>query len=298
APGDYWSWRSDTALEWRLLYGRIFKTVIILSEQSNSELAVERGQLEQAYKYLPKKFDRYTSAERFLFLQDDTILNYWNLLPADKNKLWIADQVSNSWFAVPTRGNDPAWFSSQANKMVKKVVNTMPAHFQVSYKENGPAKNSLILCSSDVFYVPRRFLGDFKDRVGLVGNLEIHHKFAIPMFFLAMDSPPHFDSVFNKMIYRTDIPSKNSSSIYSALAPAVHPWSVANEPDFIKLVRIMAEGDPFRLLLACVCVSLNNWFHCYSYGNMALFYPGLNQTELALRHMPRDIAPTKFIMWS
>ncbi|KAF9623896.1 hypothetical protein IFM89_006242, partial [Coptis chinensis] len=297
-PGDYWSWRSDTALEWRLLYGRIFKTVIILSEQSNSELAVERGQLEQAYKYLPKIFDRYTSAEGFLFLQDDTILNYWNLLPADKNKLWIADQVSNSWFAVPTRGNDSAWFSSQANKMVKKVVNTMPAHFQVSYKENGPAKNSLILCSSDVFYVPRRFLGDFKDLVGLVGNLEIHHKFAIPMFFLAMDSPPHFDSVFNKMIYRTDIPSKNSSSIYSALAPAVHPWSVANEPDFIKLVRIMAEGDPFRLLLACVCVSLNNWFHCYSYGNMALFYPGLNQTELALRHMPRDIAPTKFIMWS
>lgn len=41
-----------TALEWRLLYGRIFKTVIILSEQKNEDLAVEAGQLEQVYRYV------------------------------------------------------------------------------------------------------------------------------------------------------------------------------------------------------------------------------------------------------
>lgn len=29
--------------------------------------------------------------------------------------------------------------------------------------------------------------------------------------------------------------------------------------------------------------------HCCSYGNMALFYHGLNQTELALRHMSRAL---------
>ncbi|KAL5995267.1 sugar transporter-like protein [Asimina triloba] len=39
-----------TALEWRLLYGRIFKTVVILSEQNNKDLAVQYGQLWQAYK--------------------------------------------------------------------------------------------------------------------------------------------------------------------------------------------------------------------------------------------------------
>ncbi|MQM19219.1 hypothetical protein Taro_052219 [Colocasia esculenta] len=39
-----------TALEWRLLYGRVFKTVVILSEQSDTDLAVEYGQLPHAYK--------------------------------------------------------------------------------------------------------------------------------------------------------------------------------------------------------------------------------------------------------
>ena len=39
-----------TALEWRLLYGRIFKTVVILSEQKNVDLAVEEGHLDHLYK--------------------------------------------------------------------------------------------------------------------------------------------------------------------------------------------------------------------------------------------------------
>ncbi|KAF5737691.1 hypothetical protein HS088_TW13G00579 [Tripterygium wilfordii] len=40
-----------TALEWSLLYGRIFKTMIILSEQKNLNLAVEEAKLDQMYKF-------------------------------------------------------------------------------------------------------------------------------------------------------------------------------------------------------------------------------------------------------
>ncbi|KAG2647243.1 hypothetical protein PVAP13_2KG582100 [Panicum virgatum] len=81
------------ALEWRLLYGRIFRAVVILSEQSNSDLVVDFSNLAQAYKYLPKVFDRFAGAQGFLFLQDHMVLNYWNLLNADKDKLWITNQV-------------------------------------------------------------------------------------------------------------------------------------------------------------------------------------------------------------
>ncbi|CAI9303082.1 unnamed protein product [Lactuca saligna] len=41
---------------------------------------------------LPRLLDRFKSAEGFLFVQDDMILNYWNLVQADKNKLWITDK--------------------------------------------------------------------------------------------------------------------------------------------------------------------------------------------------------------
>lgn len=236
-----------TALEWRLLYGRIFKTVIIFSGARNPDLAIEQGQWEQLYKHLPKIFDRYTSAEGFLFLQDDTILNYWNLLQADRSKLWIANKVSKSWTTVSTNGNSD-WFSKQAD-MVKKVVSMMQAHFQVNYKESITDSQSIAIYSSEVFYIPRRFVADFVELVNLVGGLEIHQKVAIPMFFVSMDSPQNFDPVLSSMIYKQKPPTNNSSTLYSAQATAVHPWNVSSEQDFIKLIRIMAEGDPLLMEL-------------------------------------------------
>jgi hypothetical protein len=41
-------------------------------------------------------FGRYSGADGFLFLQDHMILNYWNLLQADKEKLWITNKVCRS----------------------------------------------------------------------------------------------------------------------------------------------------------------------------------------------------------
>ncbi|KAI4300788.1 hypothetical protein L6164_034124 [Bauhinia variegata] len=235
-----------TALEWRLLYGRIFRTVVILSEKKNTDLAVGESHLEQAYKHLPKIFDQFSSADGFLFLQDNTILNYWKLLEADKTKLWITNKVSKSWSTVSSNDNSD-WYSKQAS-MVKKVVSTMPVHFQVSYKETVTSHKSLVMCSSEVFYMPRRFVGDFVELVNLVGNLQIHQKVAIPMFFISMDSPQNFDHVLNTMVYKRKPPT-NSSTLYSAHVPAVHPWNVSTEQEFIKLIRLMAEGDPLLMEL-------------------------------------------------
>jgi hypothetical protein len=44
-------------------------------------------------RYLPRVFARYSGADGFIFLQDHMILNYWNLLQADKEKLWITNKV-------------------------------------------------------------------------------------------------------------------------------------------------------------------------------------------------------------
>jgi hypothetical protein len=44
-------------------------------------------------RYLPKVFDQFAGAEGFVYLQDHMVLNYWNLLDADKSKLWITNKV-------------------------------------------------------------------------------------------------------------------------------------------------------------------------------------------------------------
>lgn len=154
--------------------------------------------------------------------------------------------MSRSWSTVPYDDNKD-WYGKQA-EMVKKVVKSMPAHLQVNYKDHTNNHDStLTICTSDVFYIPQRLVGDFIDLVNLVEDLEIHQKVAIPMFFIAMDSPQNFDPVFNKMVYKRKLGLNITTSFYSPEVPAVHPLRVSNEQEFIELIRVMAAGDPLLL---------------------------------------------------
>ncbi|KAG7014260.1 putative glycosyltransferase STELLO1, partial [Cucurbita argyrosperma subsp. argyrosperma] len=196
------------------------------------------GQIGSGGKLL---WSSYTKG--FLFLQDNTILNYWNLLQADKDKLWITYKVPQSWSRV---SDDSVWFGKQAS-WVKKVVSTMPVDFQVNYKESNPTARYLVICNCEVFYVPRQFVGDFKDLVALVGNYKIDYRVAVPMFFMAMDLPLNFDDVFGRMVYKKTPAEQlisNDTNLYAAEVPAVHPWRVSSEVEFAELMRLMAAGDP------------------------------------------------------
>ena len=61
----------------------------------NDHIFLYKYYINFVYRQLPNILNRFTSADGFLFLQDNTILNYWNLMQADKNKLWIPNKVIN-----------------------------------------------------------------------------------------------------------------------------------------------------------------------------------------------------------
>jgi hypothetical protein len=158
-------------------------------------------------------------------------------------------QIAHSWVTVPLESNKEEWFVKQG-AMVRQVVGNSPVHFQTKYKES-MGKDKIVFCGSELFYVPRRFVEDFGDLVGLVGDLDLHHKIAVPMFFLAMDSPDNFDSeALAGTVFRTNLAANETfSSIYTAQSPAVFPVKVMNEIDFIKVIRLMSKGDPLLMEL-------------------------------------------------
>lgn len=158
-------------------------------------------------------------------------------------------QIAHSWVTVPLETNKEEWFVKQGD-MVKQVIGSSPVHFQTNYKES-MGEDKIILCGSELFYVPRRFVEDFGDLVGLVGDLDLHHKIAVPMFFLAMDSTQNFDSdALAGTVFKPQLPANATfSSIYTAQAPAVFPVKVMNEIDFIKVIRLMSIGDPLLMEL-------------------------------------------------
>ena len=46
---------------------------------------------------------------------------------------------------------------------------------------------------------------DFVELVNLVGDLEIHQKVAIPMFFVSLDSPQNFDPVLVSFLFASSV---------------------------------------------------------------------------------------------
>ena len=158
-------------------------------------------------------------------------------------------QIAHSWVTIPLESNKEEWFVKQG-ALVKQVIGNSPVHFQTNYKEN-MGEEKIAFCGSELFYIPRRFVEDFGDLVGLVGDLDLHHKIAVPMFFMAMDSPQNFDSeALSGTVFKTQLPANATfKTIYTAQAPAVFPVKVMSEIDFIKVIRLMSIGDPLLMEL-------------------------------------------------
>ncbi|CAD6343364.1 unnamed protein product [Miscanthus lutarioriparius] len=155
-----------TALEWRLLYGRIFRAVVILSEQSNSDLAVEFSNLASL-----QVFVRFGGAQGFLFLQDHMVFNYWNLLNADKAKLWITNQVKESWSDVPLHALK--WYLTDVLLCVKRNTGFFTRGGRTSSTTDGAVSlerswliDKRLSRSGGGRYVPtsRRQLGDHRTK--------------------------------------------------------------------------------------------------------------------------------------
>ncbi|KAH7284640.1 hypothetical protein KP509_34G063900 [Ceratopteris richardii] len=94
------TWPVDgTALGWRMLYGRIFQKVVLLSNMSDSSQGVEANADWQTFKLLAQIYQRYPKAEGFLYMKDNILLNYWNLLQANKTRLWNLRRI----VSIPAR---------------------------------------------------------------------------------------------------------------------------------------------------------------------------------------------------
>lgn len=235
-----------TALGWRMLYGRMFRNVVLISNKSDASFGVEVNADWQSFKFLREIFERYPHAEGFLYMKDNVILNYWNLLQANKTKLWNLHSVGEAWKLVSyEERNGTEWYlKSSIKRTVKKMVALMPVHFQMCYKEN-MEETHFALSKSEVFYIPQRLVGDFAELVQLAVQAKLHPDLALPLFFLAMEPKEEYDAeAFSQVVYNTE-------SSHATYSPEVHvvrqSYAPTNQRQLLGVIKAMAAGDPLLL---------------------------------------------------
>ncbi|KAI5064144.1 hypothetical protein GOP47_0020814 [Adiantum capillus-veneris] len=241
---------NHTALAWKMLYGRMFKSVVMLSDHSDEEFGVEASDSQHSYQSLPAIFEKFPNAEGFLFLKDDVILNYWTLLTADKNRLWNLHKITNSWIQVNFYKEGTLWYhKSNIRKAIHIMVNSLQSPYKATYQANIDHSH-YIVCRSNVFYIPHRYVDDFSKLTLLAVKAKLRHEVAVPLILYALDTKREFDqSAFSDVIYK---PSDGDSAAeyYSARVHAIYPWYAKNEVELQRIIKAMAGGD--RLLLKYV----------------------------------------------
>ncbi|XP_002984603.2 probable glycosyltransferase STELLO2 [Selaginella moellendorffii] len=240
-----WARRSNIPV-WRMLYGRLFKHVVVISTEADSTLGIDVGGGWQAYSSFPGIFDKYPEAAGFLYLKDHVVFNYWNMQGNNK-KLWTMHEVKSSWTVHSFNETGTIWFlKSSIKRTVTKTIYNLPDKLKATYRETMD-DTKFIHSSSDFFYIPKRLVDDFKDLASVGVQNKLAHELAMPLFFLAMDRPSQFDSrAFAKVAY---VPGgEDPTSHYSIDLNVLYPWRAATEEDLFHIIKALSVGD--HLLLA------------------------------------------------
>ncbi|BBN05504.1 hypothetical protein MPTK1_3g13670 [Marchantia polymorpha subsp. ruderalis] len=236
-----------TVFGWRMFYARLFKHVVILGPEENLDLGVEKVTW-QSYNSFAGIFDRYPNADGFLMIKDDVVLNYWNLLNADKKKLWNVHKVPVAWQSIGFNDTGKEWFHSDVTKQnVQKAIKSMPPKFRQSYrkvKDDG----HFVMSPSDLYYVPQSYVNDFITLITPANNAQLRPEVAIPLIFQAMEKPDNYDhAALSSMLYFDERKKFDPAALYRTDLDAVHPWRPNNEAELARLFKSVGKVDAHLL---------------------------------------------------
>ena len=125
-----------------------------------------------SYRILPTIMDRHPSAAGYLVINDDSLLNYWNLRDADLTKTWFVGE-ENPWISELGKLNDQNWHMTEdVQRTVAKAYGMIPLPYMMKLRTNAERRcvaqyvdveKAYLKEPTDVYYVPNRHVVVFKE---------------------------------------------------------------------------------------------------------------------------------------
>ncbi|CAI7853113.1 unnamed protein product [Closterium sp. NIES-53] len=179
------------------LYGSLFQRILAVSEFGDADLGVLESPVKETghghdlppgslhYSVLPKLLTWHPMAEGFLWMDDDTVLNYWTMSRDNKSRIWFLGPMHQSWRIAsldPSGSVAGGWGgqgkeagavrymedaserveeSGEALQLLKEAVSQALSHLPQQHLQQyqqsiSPKTNIFLRAASDVFYIPQR----------------------------------------------------------------------------------------------------------------------------------------------
>lgn len=149
------------------LYAPFFKDIIFYGEEPHpmvNQIKTEKGFYVSELMY--QVLENYPDHEGYLFLEDDCILNIWNCLSLDLNKIWLLPGFTRSEYVqtyphfitthLITGQATEAWGWSWRAESTKRAFSKLLPHDLENITYN-VGKDCAIASAADMFYFPARY---------------------------------------------------------------------------------------------------------------------------------------------
>lgn len=214
-----------------------------------------------AYHYaaLPRIMARYATAEGLLWTNDDVAVNYWNLVKANKTKLWLPNNPRRSEYVFfdlyPKPGQEPEFDDWGSDPVYRQqaidALGQIHPRYVRQYEESIlPKAKTYHKRACDLFYIPQRYFEPLRTHLlPAFLKAQVVSEIAIPMIFMALDAPSKWDPILNDMRYSWEMlwgwdPYFDPRDHWRPTISAFHPWKVSTLEGKQGLARALRVRDP------------------------------------------------------
>ncbi|HJZ24119.1 MAG TPA: hypothetical protein VJ201_06710 [Candidatus Babeliales bacterium] len=142
------------------------------------------------YKVLADALGRYSNYEGYLYTNDDCILNFWNFMRFDPNKIWQCkpffakeDSYTAWWWGKQMGINETMrTYRSLPKKYINMVCNNYPDHIIPRF--NVP----LLGAFADLVYLPAHYREDIIPLVNIFAQHKVFLEIAMPTIVACLEN--------------------------------------------------------------------------------------------------------------
>ena len=250
------------------LYKKAFPSIMFCGSRKSKNHTVEALYIHRgyfAYTCMSRAMEKYPGYSGYLVINDDVMLNYWNLIGLNRDRIWEGPKrvIRFQNYSLPQRWY--WWNSTWGMKSCQKAYNELQAlhkanpdewqpEINVTYhlKKNG---NGTFYCyrgRSDVYYIPGKFADTFRTLSYVFFKHGTFLEIAVPTICRMLDLAENFEYISG--IY---LPGKAGEA---PVRKAMHFWEVYDKQlAFIHPLKLNYKDDG-----ALNLVLLRKWITEYS----------------------------------
>ena len=236
------------------LYSPFFEKIIFYGEEYHPEVIQVKTQHGfYICDVLFHALQNYSNVEGYLFLEDDCILNIWNLFSLNFNKIWLLPGFTGSptnviyqphyiWTNMASGAFSLAsWWGWQWLSVAKEAFAKLKEKDKKMMETNF-GKNILVGTAADMFYFPKKFREEILRLCPLFKNVFI--EITIPTILGCLESKDHWEKVSIWHTTSTDYITEYLKKQWPIKHTCIHPVKLSNQVNRKTVTDIFKKMIP------------------------------------------------------